>query len=295
MFTATFLNYLEYEKRYSKHTITAYANDLSQFAIFLSDTYKISNISDASHLHIRSWMVNMMEQNISPRSVNRKITCLKSYYKFLLKQEQISVSPMIRVQTPKNAKRLPVFVEESKMDNLFDNVQFGEGFSCKRDKLILEVFYLTGMRLSELINISENDVDLHSCCVKVKGKRNKERIIPFTNVMKKLIEEYLLLKKITFSLLDNNIFFVTDNGKQMYTTFVYRKVKAYLEQVTTIDKKSPHVLRHTFATHMLNHGADINAIKEVLGHANLSATQVYTHNTIEKLKSVYLQAHPRGD
>lgn len=195
MHIQSFLNYLEYEKRYSKHTVTAYSSDLAQFSIYIFDIFQITSINDVSHQHIRSWIVSLMENKMLSRSVNRKITTIKSYYKFLLKQNIVLASPMAKIQTPKMSKRLPVFVEEEKMNTLLEDIEFEEGFAGLRDKLIIEVFYLTGMRLSELINITEGDIDLHSCCIKVLGKRNKERVIPFTIGLRMLVEEYLKAKK----------------------------------------------------------------------------------------------------
>jgi integrase/recombinase XerC len=239
---------------------------------------------------IRSWIVSLMEQKISSRSVNRKITTLKTFYKFLLRQKVVADNPMLKIQSPKTSKRLPVFVEKEKMDILLDNIEFGNDEEGVRNKLIIEMFYSTGMRLSELINLKHKNVDLSSGQLKVLGKRNKERIIPFNNELKSKIEEYLNTQKRK----TNETLFTTADGKKMYEKLVYKIVKQYLSLVTTIDKKSPHVLRHTFATHMLNNGADLNSIKELLGHANLSATQVYTHNTVEKLKNIHKQAHPKA-
>jgi integrase/recombinase XerC len=285
-----FIQYLQFEKRLSGHTLVAYTNDLTQFFKFLDTTYEIKNISEVNHTAIRSWIVSLMEQKITPRSVNRKITTLKTFYKFLLRQGVVVESPMLKILSPKTSKRLPVFVEKEKMDELIDNSGFGDDFEGRRNKLIIELFYATGIRLSELINLKTSDVNLHSGQLKVLGKRNKERIVPFSNELKRSIEDYLEIK------IDSDVveFFVSNSGKKLYEKFVYRLVNNYLSMVTTADKKSPHVLRHTFATHMLNNGADLNAIKELLGHANLSATQVYTHNTVEKLKNIHKQAHPKA-
>jgi integrase/recombinase XerC len=235
-----------------------------------------------------------MENSISPRSINRKLSSLKTFYKFLLRNDMIKVNMMQKIQSPKTSKRLPVFVEESSMQLLFEKVDFGDGFLSARDRLLMEVFYATGMRVSELVNLKDTDFDMTNSQVKVLGKRNKERIIPYTRILRQMIQEYMTLKsKQSFSFSCENLF-VAMNGKPLTRTSTYNLVKKYLSAVSTLDKRSPHVLRHTFATHMLNHGADINSIKEILGHANLSATQVYTHNTIEKLKQVYKQAHPRA-
>lgn len=285
-----FIEYLKFEKRFSNHTLVAYANDLKQFVSYLNDTYDIANILEVGHVVIRSWIVALMEKKISPRSVNRKITTLKTFYKFLMRQGVVVENPMLKIQSPKTSKRLPVFVEKGMMDSLFDNIEFGDDFEGRRNKLIMELFYATGIRLSELINIQQKDVDVNLCQLKVLGKRNKERILPFSNIMKGQIEQYLQLKPKS----DTEFLFVTNKGGKLYDKLVYRMVNSYLDKVTTIDKKSPHVLRHTFATHMLNNGADLNAIKELLGHASLSATQVYTHNTVEKLKHIHKQAHPKS-
>ncbi len=288
----SFLQYIRYEKRFSPHTVKAYQSDLEQFFIYLKTTYELDEASAVIHPMIRSWMVQMMESGISARSINRKITTLKTFYRFLLRKEEITVNPMLKVQSPKTSKRLPVFIDQNKMDLLFDEKNFGKGLDGIRDRLVLEFLYSTGMRLSELIGLKDASIDSFQCQLKVLGKRNKERIIPFTNKLKGAIREYMEERNRIYP--DAKAFFITDSGKQMYPKFVYRIVTRRLAEVTTLDKKSPHVLRHTFATHMLNNGADINSVKELLGHANLSATQVYTHNTIEKLKKVYKQAHPRA-
>ncbi len=286
----SFLQYLQFEKRLSSHTILAYSGDLDQFFDFLHTTYETKKLSEINHTLVRSWVVQLMDQKISPRSVNRKITTLKTFYKYLLRQNIVTENPMLKIMSPKTSKKLPVFVEKDNMNVLIDNTEFGDDFDGVRNKLIIELFYATGIRLSELINLKQNNVDLHACQIKVLGKRNKERIIPFSNEMKNSIQNYISQK----SGLTTEFLFEMESGKKMYEKFVYRLVNKYLSIVTTIDKKSPHVLRHTFATHMLNNGADLNAIKELLGHANLAATQVYTHNTVEKLKTIHKQAHPKG-
>lgn len=286
----SFLEYLQYEKRFSNHTILAYSNDLEQFSTYLQTTYDVVDVKDISHLQIRSWIVSMMDEKISPRSVNRKITALKSFYRFLLRQQVVKENPMLKVQSPKNSKRLPVFVEKDNMNTLLETIEFGNDFDGQRNKLIIEFLYATGVRLSEMINLKKAHINLSGTQLKVLGKRNKERIIPFNMELKVQLEAYLKLDEVKSS----DYVFVTKNGKKLYEKFVYRVVNKYLSEVTSIQKKSPHVLRHTFATHMLNNGADLNAIKELLGHANLSATQVYTHNTVEKLKNVHKQAHPKA-
>ena len=282
-----FLHYLLHEKRYSRHTIKSYETDLHQFFLFLADEFQVSSAKKVTFQLVRSWIATLLNNNISARSVNRKITTLKTYFRFLMNEDVIKVSPMQKIIGPKTPKKLAVFVEEIKMDELLNKVEFGEGDLAERDRLILELFYFTGIRLSELVNLKKSDIDFFNSTICVLGKRNKERLIPIT--------PYVLDKIKTVNSSNNSDFlFVSKKGTQISAKQVYRLVKKYLGMVTSLDKKSPHILRHTFATHMLNNGADINAVKELLGHANLSATEVYTHNTIDKLKTVYKQAHPRA-
>jgi integrase/recombinase XerC len=287
-----FLKYLRLEKRYSQHTVKAYQTDLTQFQDYLQEFYE-SNLQQATHPMVRSWLAQMLDYGIAPRSVNRKITALKSFYKFLIKEEQLKENPTLKIIPPKSSKKLPVFVEQTQMAVLLDELPFEEGFNGVRDKLIIELFYSTGIRQSELINIRVKDVSLSGNTIKVLGKRNKERLIPFTIELRQKLEAYIK-SRAELSIKDTSYLLLTQKGKKLYPSLVYKQVNHYLSQVTSLDKKSPHVLRHTFATHMLNNGADLNAIKELLGHASLSATQVYTHNTIDKLKLVYNQAHPRA-
>jgi integrase/recombinase XerC len=282
-----FLHYLKHEKRYSVHTILSYTTDLEQFIKFLFSEFQINSVKKVNFQFVRSWIANLLNNNISARSVNRKITTLKTYFRFLIKEDIIELSPMQKIISPKTSKRLAVFVEEIKMEELFNEIDFGEGFLAQRDRLILELFYFTGIRLSELINLKNKDIDYSNSTILVLGKRNKERLIPLTSPILANIKQLSSLNKSEF-------LFITEKGKQISAKQVYRLVNKYLSMVTSLDKKSPHILRHTFATHMLNNGADINAIKEILGHTSLNATQHYTHNTIEKLKTVYKQAHPRG-
>ena len=284
-----FINYLLSEKRFSVHTITSYSNDINQFFLFLSKEYKItSELSEVNFQIVRSWIASLLEKGVTPRSVNRKISTLKTFFKFLIREGVIQESPMLKVVAPKSKKRLPLFVEEDQIESLLNGVEFDDGFIGERDKLIIELFYVTGIRLSELINIKISDLNFDNNLVKVLGKRNKERLIPLSTRIVKELQFFIEKYKI------DNYLFTNLGGTKVYTKLVYRIVNKYIGKISSINKKSPHILRHTFATHMLNNGADINAIKELLGHANLSATQVYTHNTIEKLKSVYKQAHPRA-
>ena len=290
----SFVRYLRFEKRYSPHTVASYEHDLLQFGKYIMEQYEFSEPQDADHTMIRSWLVQLMEEKVSARSVNRKISSLRTFFNFLLKNKKVKHNPMLKILRPKEPKRLPVFIDEQRIEMLFDKADFGEGLTAARDRLIIELFYATGMRLSELCNIREKDIDIYNCTIKVLGKRNKERIIPFTDMLKKIISEYKTERRKTLPGITHDYLFVTDDGAKIYYKLVYRIVNKYLGMVSTSEKKSPHVLRHTFATHMLNNGADINSIKEILGHANLAATQVYTHNTIEKLKKVYKQVHPRA-
>ena len=292
---AKFLRFLQYEKRFSQHTLTAYGIDLKQFFHFMGQTYQAQKPEEITHFFIRSWIVSLLDRKIDSRTVNRKISSLKTYFKFLMREKTISQNPMLKIVSPKTAKKLPVIVDRQKMDQLLDGVAFKEGFEGIRDKLIINMFYQTGMRLAELIGLKDNNVDLYNLTLKVLGKRNKERIIPITPEMKEAIAVYLNERN---NIIDEKIkseyFFIKNDGNKLYPKFVYKVVNIMLSQVTTNKKRSPHVLRHTFATEMLNSGAQINAIKEILGHSSLAATQVYTHNTIDKLKNIYKQAHPKA-
>ena len=290
----SFLQYLEYEKRYSAHTIIAYKNDLLQFSGFLKKTYDFDEFLHVRHVHVRSWLVSLMEGGIGSRTINRKLSSLKTFFKFQLRKNAIEQDPMGKVIAPKMIKRLPVFINKNQMELLWSQYDFGNEFSGARNRLIFELLYGTGMRASELVNLTERNVDLYNQSLKVLGKGNKERIIPISKELKQLIVVYIDLRNKTFPAVSFSSLIVTDAGKKMYSRFVYSIVNVILKQVTTVEKKSPHVLRHTFATHMLNNGAEINAIKELLGHSSLAATQVYTHNTIEKLKDVYKKAHPKA-
>lgn len=293
----SFISYLQHEKRYSAHTIIAYETDLNQFLDFLQSQYQISMPSEATHFIIRSWIVSLMENKLDPRSVNRKITTLRTLYRYLVRQGSVQKNPMLKVQAPKTKKKLPEYVDEEKMERLLGSSTGIIGdFESVRNYLMVDFFYRTGVRLSELIGLKVNDVNLFSLTITVLGKRNKVRQIPITNSFKTVLKEYLILRTQFLSEIggDSSCFFVGNTGNKMYPGFVYRVVKSSISQVSTGKKKSPHILRHSFATAMLNHGADINAIKEILGHSSLAATQVYTHNSIEKLKEVYKQAFPKA-
>ena len=284
----TFLQYLQFEKRYSSHTISAYRIDINQFIDFLFLEKDNTDIIYATHHNIRSWISYLLDSGMSNRSVNRKITAIKSYYKYLINEGFVSENPTRKIISPKASRKIPIFVEESNIASLFDEIEYQEGFIGMRDKIILDMFYMTGIRLSELLNIQVNDVNFENSSLKIFGKRNKERIIPISNLLldqiSHFIKRYSIIKYI----------FVSRKYRQLSPKQIYNIVNKYLDHVSSIEKKSPHVLRHTFATHMLNNGADINAIKEILGHSSLNATQVYTHTSIERLKNVYRKTHPRA-
>jgi integrase/recombinase XerC len=288
-----FLSYLQNEKRLSPHTVLAYKTDLLQFQAFMLKLEKQFLIEHATFNDIRAWIVQLSDEKIDNRSINRKIASLRALYKYLLVKKKIEHNPTTLIKALKTAKRLPVYVEESPMENLFDQVDFGSDFGGLRDKLIIEFLYGTGIRLSELLSIKTTDVDIFGKKITVLGKRNKYRVIPLHQNLLDLIQTYENTKLATLKGTSEELL-LTDKYEPMYRVFVQRKVKEYLNMVTTISKKSPHVLRHSFATHLLNRGADLNAIKELLGHANLAATQIYTHNSISQLKEVYKKAHPKA-
>ncbi|MEO3404418.1 tyrosine-type recombinase/integrase [Mucilaginibacter sp. CAU 1740] len=303
MFLERFIQYIKYEKRYSAHTVTAYQADLDQFMLFLNNPEgedpapvpEITHPSQISYSHIRNWMVRLIDQKMLARSVNRKMATLRKYFKFLLQEGVIETNPASRIQSQKIPKSLPVVVEGDRLTQMLDNDEiFSTDFEGRRDKLIIEMLFGTGMRLAELLGVKEQDVNLPEGVVKVLGKRNKERIIPINTELKNLLKEYIDLKK--NQNYDNNSFtlIVTNKGTKAYPAMIYLIVQKYLSNISTQSKRSPHVLRHTFATTLLNKGADLNSIKELLGHANLSATQIYTHNSVERLKSIYKLAHPKA-
>lgn len=289
----SFLKYLEFEKRVSAHTVTAYQTDLAQFSAFLSETFKESDPSKADYGLIRSWIITLVESGLDATSVNRKIACLRTYYKHLLRHQVIRKDPMMKIRSLKTARKLPSFVKENDMVNLLDNREFDTTFEGWRERLILELFYATGVRLAELINLRDDSIDFRNKTIKVLGKRNKERVIPFPDQLVSIIEGYREVRNKIVARKSDRLL-VTENGEPCYPMLVYRIVKKNLHLFTTSDKKSPHALRHTYATHLLNKGAEINAVKDLLGHSSLAATQVYTHNSMEKLKRVFDQAHPKA-
>jgi len=290
----SFLKHLQFEKRLSSNTVLAYQNDLNQLQEFLKETFSVDDITLADYNMVRSWIVNLIESGIEPASVNRKIACMRSFFKFLLAQEVVIKNPMAKINVLKTKKRLPGFVKEDDMVNLLDNQVFEETFEAQRDRLILEMFYGTGIRLSELIDLKEKSIDLKSRVIKVRGKRNKERVIPFSPGLVLIIEHYLEIRNREVEMKEHGKIFVRPNGAPCYPMMIYKIVKKYLSAFTSVEKRSPHVLRHTYATHLLNKGAELNAVKDLLGHASLAATQVYTHNSMEKLKKVFEQAHPKA-
>ncbi len=306
-----FVKYLQYEKRFSPHTVTAYQNDLKQFFLHTATSGQyaklspeeidtkvallLADIQSITYNDIREWIVELMNNEQTAKTVNRKVASLRTFFKFLLRESVITANPASKIQAPKVPKRLPVVVEEDKIVDLLSNDEnFDNDFTGVRDKLIIEMLFGTGIRLAELVGLKDTDVDLHSNTIKVLGKRNKERIIPINNELKGLLIMYLNLKKSENFHNNSLTLFVTNKGLAAYPKMIYLIVHKYLSYISTQDKKSPHVLRHSFATSLLNNGADLNSIKELLGHANLSATQIYTHNSVERLKSIYKQAHPKA-
>jgi len=294
MLLKSFFNYLEYEKRYSKHTLVSYKTDLGQFQSYLKLHYELEQIELANHLHVRSWIVHMMQNQMTAKSVNRKISSLKSFFKFHKRKGNIAINPMQKIVSPKQGKRLPAYIREDKLMTLLKSDHFTPDFMGLRDLLILEILYQTGIRRSELISIMNQDINLSNNTLKVFGKGKKERLIPLKSELVALIKTYIDTKTTHFADILNDYLLVTDKGLRMYPKFVYNKVKSYLDIITTSKKKSPHILRHSFATHLANRGAELNAIKSLLGHSSLAATQIYTHNTIEKLKTAHKTAHPKA-
>lgn len=288
MFIRKFIRYIESEKRLSQHTVTSYKTDLNQFFSYLNDYSSIESVEDISFKLIRNWITFLFESGLTSRTINRKISSLKSFFKFLEISDLISFNPTLKIISPKSSRKLPSIVEQIDLNQLLDKKYFDDGFIGDRDLLIIEVFYLTGIRLSELIEIKTHNLDFKNCSLKVLGKGNKERFVPLSFDLLSKLDLFIKNYKIKDYLFSNLL------KKKLYPKKVYRIVNYYISLVSSVKKRSPHVLRHSFATHMLSNGADINAIKEILGHSSLSATQIYTHNTVEKLKSVYDQAHPRA-
>lgn len=289
----SFLKYLEYEKNYSFHTLVAYENDLKQFNQFICGDEEL-NPQEIDDVIVRRWIVSLMEEGYSSLSVNRKLSSLKSFFRFLCRYKYIKTSPLRNISGPKAAKSLPCFLKEKDLDKLFLELELEDSFEGKRDKAILDVFYSTGIRCAELVSLKDEDVDFSSQLIKVNGKRNKQRLVPFSNFLKETLYSYLIVRDEESNPTEHQALFVRKNGLSLTNGVVYNIVRKRLSEIPNLSKKSPHVLRHTFATSMLNNGADLNAVKELLGHASLSSTEVYTHTTFEELKKVYHQAHPRA-
>lgn len=293
MLVESFLDYLRYERNYSDKTVLAYGEDIRQLGEFAQEEYGKFDPLEVEAELIREWIVSLMDRGYTSTSVNRKLSSLRTFYKFLLKQGEVTVNPLGKIKGPKNKKPLPVFLKESEMNRLLDDTDFGEGFRGYRDRLIIEMFYATGIRLSELIGLDNNDVDFSASLLKVTGKRDKQRLIPFGDELRELMLGYIDIRNEAIPQ-RSDAFFIRENGERLYKNLVYNLVRRNLSKVVTLKKKSPHVLRHTFATTMLNNDAELGAVKELLGHESIATTEIYTHATFEELKKVYKQAHPRA-
>lgn len=289
----SFISYLKYEKRYSPHTVVAYKNDLDQFVLFYTNSVGEFDVKRVDTKIVREWVVLLMKEKLAPRSVSRKVTTIKAFYKFLMKGEIVDKNPAKNLTLPKIRKKLPGFVEENNLNHLLDDGFFDDSFTGARDKLIVSLLYGTGIRMAELLHLKDSDFETQEFLIRVLGKRQKERIIPYPREINQLLSKYITIRNREIGKLNERLL-VTAKGKPVYEKLVYRIVTGNLAKVTSLEKKSPHVLRHTYATHLMNKGADLNAVKELLGHSNLAATQVYTHTTFEKLHDIYKQAHPRG-
>lgn len=288
-----YLNYIRYEKRYSPHTYKSYENDLLNFQSYVSSQFGIEELGAVSHFHLRSWLSGFKDNGLEARSINRKLSVVNSFFKFLLKKGAVQKNPAQQLHALRTPERLPSYVKENEADHMLEEVAFDEGFKGTTDRLICELLYQTGMRRSEVIGLKEKDVEWSLNQIRVLGKGNKERLVPVSSILLDNIKDYISDKK-QLEQYDENHLLVLKNGEPLYANYVYRIVKQYLTESTTINKKSPHVLRHSFATHLLNNGANIQAIKDLLGHSSLAATQVYTHNNIDKLKEIHKNRHPRG-
>ena len=293
-FKNKFYDYLLLEKNYSQHTVTAYINDIGFFESFLSNEFEDDNLLLINYNQIRSWIVSLSDDGISNASINRKVSSLKSFYKFLLKTKQIDTSPLLKHKALKAPKKIQIPFSEKELDIVLNQIIYKEGFEGVRDKLIVDLFYTTGIRRTELINLKIQNVDLSNKTIKVIGKRNKERIIPILTIIEEQIKKYLSERSSIQEVKESEYFFLLSNGVKLNDSFVYRLINYYFSNVSEKVKKSPHILRHTFATHLLNNGADINSVKELLGHSSLASTQVYTHNSLAELQKVYNSAHPRN-
>jgi integrase/recombinase XerC len=296
-FCLPFIDYLKFEKRYSAHTVRAYRDDLDQFFAYLDATFGETTLFGISTPFIRSWLASLKEQKITSKSINRKISALKSFFKYHLRTGQLEKSPMAGIISPKSGKRLPVYVEEKDMQLLIRQIDFPDNWQGMTDRLLIKMFYSTGVRLTELVTLKTSQLDVSAATIRVTGKGNKERVIPLSVLLVEEIKRYQKEKLSQVGCEGRELaetLFVNEQGKSLYVKYAYLAVRKWLSLVTTIDKRSPHVLRHSFATHLMNHGADLNSVKELLGHSSLAATQLYTHNSIEKLREVHKKNHPRG-
>ena len=291
---SAFTDHLKFEKRYSVHTVRSYHDDLIQFSDYITSAFGAMDVSDISPAIVRSWLATLKNNKLSSRSITRKISTLKSFFKFIIRSGRLTKNPVAAIVSPKISKRLPAFVEEKDMDTLFRHVEFDDNWNGYTGRLAIGMLYELGLRLSELVNCREAQVDFANGHIKILGKGNKERIMPVNQKLLAGIREYINRKRAEIEKPDSNYLLVNEKGRKLYPKYIYRLTTRYLPEVTTVKKKSPHILRHSFATHLMNNGAELNAVKELLGHASLAATQVYTHNTIDKLKNVHKKAHPRG-
>ncbi|MBL7829113.1 MAG: tyrosine-type recombinase/integrase [Saprospiraceae bacterium] len=292
---SSFFSFLSLEKRFSPHTLKAYRSDLENFIAHLVERQCLTSVDEVRHLHVRSWIVALMEAGQSPRSINRRLSCLKTYFRFLKKRGLLLKDPMKKVVAPRMGKRLPVFVQEHQMAALFSHTGFGADFGSQQQRLILELLYATGIRRSEASNLKISDIDFSRMMLRVRGKGDKERSLPFAPYLADLFEHVIALRKEVFPSTSEPWLFLNRKGEKLIPESIYQIVKKHLSAVTTVEQRSPHVLRHSFATHLSNNGAELNAVKELLGHSNLAATQVYMHNSIERLKEIYEKSHPKGE
>lgn len=291
----SFFSYLSHEKRFSHNTLEAYRGDLEGFIAHVTEQQCLTSIEEVRHFHIRSWIVSMMESGQSPRSINRRLSCLKTYFRFLKKRKLLLKDPMKKVVAPRTGKKLPVFMQENQMEALFSHTVFGDDFVSQQDRLLLELLYATGIRRSEASMLKINDIDFGRTTLRISGKGDKVRLIPFADYLARMLQQFIILRSNTFPSVSSPWLFLNRKGERLIPESIYRIIRKYLSLVTTSEQRSPHVLRHTFATHLSNRGAELNALKELLGHANLAATQVYTHNSIERLKEIYEKTHPKGE
>ena len=290
----SFLQYLQYEKRFSPNTLTAYRKDLEQFLQFIKEEMGLTSVAEVGHPHIRTWMVHLIGQGRSARTANRKLSTLKAYFKFLIRRNHLTADPTAKVSAPKIGKRLPGSLKKTELSQLFQQIEFEDGYSGARSRMILELLYATGMRRSEAIGLELKDIDFHSLQIRISGKGGKERLVPISRALADNLTAYLLEREQAFPGQGGSKLFLTDKGRPLYPKLMYNIVHKYLSMVTSNDIRGPHALRHSFATHLSENGADLNAIKALLGHSSLASTQVYTHNSIERLRQVYKKAHPKA-